>query len=259
VPAATPKSGHGQTRSQLNTSLKKNSIYAVDLDGVGVSCKVKVRSPKPPLQDAKLAAYGRALVRCLIKAFAKPLAAHGIQLTTPKVKAYRHAIKTPCGRFSQRDAPAYYCSVTRTIYWPVSGDDGNEAYTFARLGYIGLLAHEFGHHMQAASGMLLEYGRRSFETKSRGERYLLSRRLELQAQCFEGIFLATAERSLGISSNDRYQLRVWHSYTGDEDPPSGRKPDHGSSAAQIRWLNRGLYSADFGRCNTWKADKKLVK
>ena len=125
----------------------------------GSSCKVKVRSPKPPLQDAKLAAYGRALVRCLIKAFAKPLAAHGIQLTTPKVKAYRHAIKTPCGRFGQRDAPAYYCSVTRTIYWPVSGDDGNEAYTFARLGYVGLLAHEFGHHMQAASGMLLEYGR----------------------------------------------------------------------------------------------------
>ena len=44
--------------------------------------------------------------------------------------------------------------------------------------------------MQAASGMLLEYGRRSYETKSRSERYLLSRRLELQAQCFEGIFLA---------------------------------------------------------------------
>ncbi len=104
-------------------------------------------------------AYGRALVSCLVKAFAKPLAAHGIQLTTPKVKAYRHAIKTPCGRFGQRDAPAYYCSVTRTIYWPVSGDDGNEAYTFARLGYVGLLAHEFGHHMQAASGMLREYGR----------------------------------------------------------------------------------------------------
>jgi predicted metalloprotease len=256
---ATPKSGHGQTKSQTNISLKKNSIYAVDLGGVRVSCKVKVRSPKPPLQDANLGAYGKKLVGCLMKAFGKPLAARGVELTTPKVKAYRRTIKTPCGRFSQRDAPAYYCSVTRTIYWPVSGDNSNEAYTFARLGYVGLVAHEFGHHMQAASGMLGEYGQRSFETKSRSERYRLSRRLELQAQCFEGIFLAATARSIGLSGNDRYQLRVWHTYTGDEDPPEGRKPDHGSSAAQLRWLNRGLGSADFGRCNTWRASKQSVK
>jgi len=78
-----------------------------------------------------------------MKSFAKPLAARGIELSTPRVKAYRRTIKTPCGRFSQRDAPAYYCSATRTIYWPVSADDGNEAYTFARLGYLGLVAHEF--------------------------------------------------------------------------------------------------------------------
>jgi predicted metalloprotease len=259
LPAATAKSGHGQTTSQANTTLKKNSIYAVDLGAVRTTCTVKVHSPKPPLQDSKLAEYGKKLVGCLMKSFAKPLAARGIELSTPRVKAYRRTIKTPCGRFGQRDAPAYYCSATRTIYWPVSADDGNEAYTFARLGYLGLVAHEFGHHMQAASGMLREYGQRSFAVKSRGQRYLLSRRLELQAQCFEGVFLATTARSIRLSSNDRYQLRVWHTYTGDEDPPAGRKPDHGSSAAQIRWLNRGLNSGDFGRCNTWTASKKSVK
>jgi hypothetical protein len=259
VPAATPKSGQGQSKSSANTSLAKNSIYAVDLGDTRVSCKIKIRSPKPPLKDSNLGSYGKRLVHCLVKAFAAPLAAEGITLSTPKLKAYRKTIKTPCGRFGQRDAPAYYCSVTQTIYWPMTGDDANEAYTFARLGYLGLVAHEFGHHLQAESGMLREYGQRFYAAKSRGQRYLLSRRLELQAQCFEGIFLATAARSIGLSDNDRYQLRLWHSYTGDEDPPSGRKPDHGSSAAQIRWLNRGLDSADFGRCNTWKASKKSVK
>jgi hypothetical protein len=259
VPAATPKSGQGESQSRINTSLAKNSIYVVDLGDARVSCKIKIRSPKPPLQDANLGSYGKRLVNCLVKAFAAPLAAQGIVLRTPKLKAYRKAIKTPCGRFGQGDAPAYYCSVTHTIYWPVTGDDANEAYTFARLGYVGLVAHEFGHHMQAESGMLVEYGQRSYATKSRSQRYLLSRRLELQAQCFEGIFLATAARSIGLSDNDRDQLRLWHSYTGDEDPPSRRKPDHGSSAAQIRWLNRGLDSADFGRCNTWKASKRSVR
>jgi uncharacterized protein len=231
----------------------------VDLGNAQVSCKIKVRSPKPPLLDNNLGSYGKRLVNCLVKAFAKPLAGRGIQLNKPRIKAYRKTIKTPCGRFGQRDAPAYYCSVTHTIYWPVAGDDANEAYTFARLGYVGLVAHEFGHHLQAESGMLREYGQRVFSTKSRGQRYLLSRRLELQAQCFEGVFLATAARSIDLSSNDRYQLRAWHTYTGDEDPPAGRKPDHGSSAAQIRWLSRGMDSADLGRCNTWKASKKSVK
>ena len=258
-PASTPGSSTGRTPGRPNKSLARNSIYAVDLGDTRVSCKVRVRSPNPPLKDADLSAYGKKLVQCLVKAFEKPLAAHGIGLTTPKVKAYRKTIKTPCGRFHQRGAPAYYCSATRTIYWPVSGDDGPEAYTYARLGYVALVAHEFGHHLQSASGMLGEYALRAYRTKSRSERYLLSRRLELQAQCFEGIFLAMAARSLELSGNDRFQLRIWHGYTGDEDPPSSRKPDHGSSAAQIRWLNRGLDSADFGRCNTWKASKKSVK
>jgi uncharacterized protein len=258
-PASTPRSSAGRTPARPNKSLARNSIYAVDLGDTRVSCKVKVRSPKPPLKDADLSSHGKKLVRCLVKAFAKPLAAHGIELTTPKVRAYRNTIKTPCGRFNQRGAPAYYCSATRTIYWPVTGDDGPEAYTYARLGYVALVAHEFGHHLQSASGMLGEYGLRAYRTKSRSKRYLLSRRLELQAQCFEGIFFAVAARSLDLSSNDRYQLRIWHTYTGDEDPPTSRKPDHGTSAAQIRWLNRGLDSADFGRCNTWKAEKKSVK
>ena len=258
-PASTPGSSTGQTPTRLNRSLAKNSIYAVDLGGTRVSCTVKVRSPQPPLKDSSLASYGKKLVGCLVKAFAQPLAAYGIELTTPKIKVYRNTIKTPCGRFGQKDAPAYYCSATRTIYWPVSADDGNEAYTFARLGYLGLVAHEFGHHMQSASGMLRDYGQRSYLTKSRSQRYLLSRRLELQAQCFEGVFLAVTAESIRLSSNDRYQLRIWHAYTGDEDPPTSRKPDHGSSAAQIRWLNRGLDSADFGRCNTWTAKKKSVK
>jgi uncharacterized protein len=261
-PAKPPtKSGSstGGTARQRNRSLAKNSIYAVDIGKSNVSCRVRIRSPKPPLRDADLAPYGKKLVGCLVKTFAKPLAAHGIDVTTPKVKAYRKTIKTPCGRFGQHGAPAYYCFTTQTIYWPMAGDDGTEAYTYARLGYVGLVAHEFGHHLQGASGMLREFGKRSYAAKSRSARYLLSRRLELQAQCFEGVFLAATAQSIGLSNNDRYQLRVWHSYTGDEDPPRGRKPDHGSSGAQIRWLNRGLDSGDFGRCNTWKASRSSVK
>jgi predicted metalloprotease len=238
--------------------LKENSLYRVDLGGVRVSCAIKVRRAKPALRNAELPTYLSSLLNCMVKTFGKPLAAEGFRLTAPEIRVYKSAVKTPCGRFDQKGAPAYYCSANRTIYWPASRDDGREAYTFARLGYVALTAHEFGHHLQSTTGMVNEYGKSYARAKS-GERYLLSRRLELQAQCFEGVFLQTVARSLRLNAVDREELRMWHSYTGDEDPPSSRKPDHGSSAAQIRWLDRGLDSQDFGRCNTWKAHKSEVK
>jgi predicted metalloprotease len=220
---------------------------------------MRVRRPKPPIADADLAPYLRTVVKCLVKAFSVPLSAKGFALQTPKIKTYRKTAKTACGKFGQRGAPAYYCSANQTIYWPLTGDDGSEAYTFARLGYVGLLAHEFGHHLQATTGMLGEYGQRYTRAKGRSDRQLLSRRQELQAQCFEGVFLTVAQRELTLTGDDRYQLRVWHGFTGDEDPPASRKPDHGSSAAQIRWLERGLNTGDFARCNTWKATRKSVR
>jgi len=242
-----------------NRSLTKNTVYTIDLGKKRVSCDIDVRTPNPALRNSSLAAYLRTLLKCMDKAFSKPLAAKGFALYTPKVKVYKKSIKSPCGRFNQNGAPAYYCSANQTIYWAATRDDGSEAYTFARLGYVGLAAHEFGHHLQATTGVSARYAQKYYAADDSLKRYRLSRRLELQAQCFEGVFLSMAAQSIDLSENDRYQLRIWHGFTGDEDPPRSRKPDHGSSAAQIRWLNRGLEDRDFGRCNTWKASKASVK
>jgi len=218
---------------------------------------VKVRHPRPPLKNSQLAPYGRELVTCLMQAFKGPLGQQGFTLKSPKVKSYQGSIDTPCGRLTSKGSPAYYCGIPETIYWPVNSDDGRQAFTFARLGYVGLVAHEFGHHLQQTSGILGRYNSEYYQA-TRSQRYLLSRRLELQANCFEGVFLATIQKSIKLSSTDKAQLRYVHTYTGDEDPPSTRKPDHGTSKAQIRWLFRGLDTADFGKCNTWTASKSSV-
>jgi predicted metalloprotease len=260
VPTRAPRPSPSQPEREPepiepDTSLKKNSVYDIDLSG-STDCDAKVRRPKPPLKNSALAPYLRTVVDCLVDTFKAPLAREGFTLTTPKVKTFKKSIETPCGTLSSNSNPAFYCA--GTIYWPTSSDDGREAYTFARLGYVGLTAHEFGHHVQATTGILYGYGSRYAEA-DRKERYALSRRLELQAQCFEGVFLAQGRKSIKLSSRDRSEIRAWHSYTGDEDPPSSRKPDHGTSKAQLRWLDRGLDGADFGRCNTWSASSKSVK
>nr|WP_232530734.1 neutral zinc metallopeptidase [Microlunatus antarcticus] len=243
-------------------SLKTNALYGVDLGKASVSCDLKVRRPKPPLADKKLQPYLTDVVDCLTKVFEGPLAAQGFTLEQPKVQTYHKRVETPCGDFGQSGSPAYYCSGTRTIYWPDTVDDGREAYTFARLGYVGLVAHEFGHHLQKTTGMLDAYAMAHEKATSKGgskkEGYALSRRLELQAQCFEGVFLHATAKDLDVSSKDRRELKAWHSYTGDEDPPDDRKPDHGSSKSQFGWLDRGLDSGDFADCNTWTASASKV-
>ena len=263
APTAAPR-GPQPTSSEVPTtppgpdrSLKTNSVYALDLGAAAVSCDLEVRRPKPPLADKKLEGYLTRVVGCLTTAFTEPLATRGFTLARPKVETYHKRVESPCGTFGQDGSPAYYCSRTRTIYWPDTVDDGREAYTFARLGYVGLVAHEFGHHLQATTGMLGAYAE-DYQSASKKERYALSRRLELQAQCFEGVFLHVARKQLDVSREDRAELKTWHSYTGDEDPPDDRKPDHGTSRAQFRWLERGLDSGDLADCNTWTASAKSV-
>ncbi len=150
--ASTP----AQSRTP-DLSLKKNTVYSIDLSGRGL-CQAKIRRPKPPLKNSALAPYLRTVVTCLVNAFRAPLAAKGFALTTPKIKTFKKSVKTPCGTLGSRTNPAFYCA--GTIYWPVTSDDAREAYTFARLGYVGLLAHEFGHHLQATTGILYAYGSR---------------------------------------------------------------------------------------------------
>lgn len=265
APSGTPSASarHGGPRAKPkpkpNQSLTRNSLYAVDLGGARVRCGIRVRTPKPPVRNADLAPYLRSLVKCMVKVHRGPLAARGFAVSEPGIKVYKSVTSTPCGKFDQKGAPAYYCSVNGTVYWPATRDDGREAYTYARLGYVALLAHEFGHHLQAETGMLGDYARFVAVADTRKERDQLSRRLELQAQCFEGVFLRTVSGSIELSATDREQLRRWHSFTGDEDPPESRRPDHGTSRAQVRWLERGMAEADFGRCNTWTAATGSVK
>ena len=184
-PTSTTSRSPAQSPVGPDQTLADNNLYTVDLGGRTIRCSMRVRPPRPPLDDKDLAPYLRTVANCLVTAFSKPLAQQGFILETPRIKTYRRSLKSPCGRFRQRGAPAYYCQPNRTIYWPLTSDDRGEAYTFARLGYVGLLAHEFGHHLQAATGMLGGYGQRYARAKGRSDRYdrlrsVLNRRLPRQ-------------------------------------------------------------------------------
>lgn len=257
----TPEPSKKPTKKPIpepNRSLTSNTLYDIDLGNKSAKCSIKVIASRPVPKNSALKPYINDLVDCYTKVLKGPLAERGFTLTRPKVKTYKGKIETPCGEVGQDGSPAYYCPSNRTIYYPVTADDRNGWYANSRLHYVGLTGHEFGHHLQEVTGLDTGYGS-LWQSASKKERLELTRRMELQAQCLEGVTLRYLRKSIKLSERDRAQLRQWHAYTGDEDPPKSRVPDHGTSKAQITWLERGMDSGDFGTCNTWTASPKKVK
>jgi len=115
------------------------------------------------------------------------------------------------------------------------------------MGYWQIVAHEFGHHLQAVGGVFVDYTS-WYQSADRTERLELSRRLELQATCLGAVQLNAMWKALDLDPSDYAQMDFFNTTFTD----TGR--DHGSSASNKRWYDRGYSGAwsSFGDCNTWR-------
>ena len=125
-----PPTRHGRPRQRTEPATAqpqphpKNTIYTIDLGsnpGHAATSTYGHPSPRWQQQPGFLPAdpgqvHGQGVLEALGR--------KGFDLSTPKVKVYKKSIKSPCGRFNQNGAPAYYCSANQTIYWPATRDDG---------------------------------------------------------------------------------------------------------------------------------------
>ncbi len=119
-----------------------------------------------------------------------------------------------------------------------------------------VLAHEIGHHVQKLLGIEGKVNRLSRGNPSQANP--LSVRLELQADCFSGIWgHSTSERKIIDDADVAAGLRAAASVgddrlqrmeTGHVSPESFT---HGSSAQRTEWFRRGLQSGDINTCNTF--------
>jgi uncharacterized protein len=130
--------------------------------------------------------------------------------------------------------PSFYTVMERRLHAP---GDFAEAY---------VIAHEVGHHVQnliGASGLKIG-GETSNQT---------SVRLELQADCFAGVWGHTARASLQITDDDLNEaLNAAHAIGDDTLGQSDeRKFTHGSSEQRKRWFRRGFDGGDARQCDTF--------
>jgi hypothetical protein len=173
---------------------------------------------------------------------------------------FREATSSTCG-FAQSAVGPFYCPADRKVYLDLSFF--NELRT--RFGAPGdfaqayVLAHEVGHHVQTLTGV--ESRVRQLQQSNPGDRNELSVLMELQADCFAGVWGHSAAQPGGavdLEAGDVEEGLRAASAIGDDTiqkRSSGRvMPDrftHGSSAQRVEWFRRGFESGDANACNTF--------
>ncbi|HDX8368481.1 KPN_02809 family neutral zinc metallopeptidase [Aeromonas dhakensis] len=184
----------------------------------------------------------------------------GNRYQAPKLVLYRGATRTGCGQGQSVMGP-FYCPADRTVYIDLSfyqemrdklGADGD----FAQ-GYV--VAHEVGHHVQNLLGIERKM-REQQQGLSRAEQNKLSVKLELQADCFAGVWGHYMEREQVLETGDLEEALNAAQAIGDDrlqQQSQGRViPDsftHGSSAQRYAWFKRGFDSGKPASCNTFAA------
>lgn len=178
----------------------------------------------------------------------------------PKLVLYSGAVESACG-FARSAVGPFYCPADQKLYIDLSfyQDLKTQYHAPGDFAQAYVIAHEVGHHVQN----LLGISDKVHALQSRVDRVKanqLSVRLELQADCFAGIWANHADRSRHIlEEGDVEEALNAASQIGDDRLQSQAKgyvvPEsftHGSSAQRVRWFKRGIQTGNPAQCNTFE-------
>ena len=173
---------------------------------------------------------------------------------------FRGSTQSACGHAVAAVGP-FYCPASREVYLDTAffndltrrfGAPGDFAQAY-------VVAHEVGHHVQNLTGTMEQFERESRRMDARS-RNALSVRLELQADCYAGVWAHFAQRRNLLDPGDVEEGLRAAAAVGDDRIQQHTQgavvPDaftHGSAAQRARWFRIGLDTGDVRRCNTFAA------
>jgi predicted metalloprotease len=216
-----------------------------------------------PYQETAQESESRQLVAVVLrdteKTWQQIFAAAGKQYVDPQLVMFSGAVQSACGSADAAVGP-FYCSEDRKVYIDLSFYDDLKT----RFGAPGdfaqayVIAHEVGHHVQNLLGTS-DKVQAARAKGSKEQANALSVRMELQADCYAGIWAHNADESRqllesgdveeGLNAataigDDRLQMQS-RGYVAPESFT------HGSSAQRVRWFKRGLESGKVSNCDTF--------
>ena len=184
--------------------------------------------------------------------------AQGEQYEKAKLVLYRGAVDTACGSASSAVGP-FYCPRDRYVYLDLSfyRDMERRLQAGGEFAWAYVIAHEVGHHVQQQLGTSAEVDRIRREDPDRANE--ASVRLELQADCYSGVWAAAVFEQL--DPGDVAEAIRASEAVGDDrlQSQAGRRVDpdsftHGSSAQRRAWFERGRRAGDPAECDTFAAE-----
>lgn len=183
----------------------------------------------------------------------------GLDYEPAVVVLYTGSTRSACGVADARTGP-FYCPGDEKVYIDLSfydqlrrqfGAPGDFAQAY-------VMAHEIGHHVQNLTGVLPEFNRRRAQM-SKEEANAWSVRVELQADCYAGVWAAYAGQEDLLERGDIAEALNAADQIGDDTLQKRMQGfavpktfSHGTSAQRKRWFERGYRDGNPAACDTFE-------
>ena len=231
--------------------------------GGGVPAQVQTPqgpAPRPPSDDPVAHRVSQILAKTE-DTWSQIFTQAGRTYERPKLTLFSGSFPTACGMGQAAMGP-FYCPLDHKVYidlrfFNLMRDRFHASGEFAQ-AYV--IAHEVGHHVQTLLGISDKLEARRSQS-SRSEANALSVRLELQADCFAGVWAKRSNDAKSFLDPGDFEAALNAAQAIGDDTlqkeGQGRVvPDsftHGSSAQRMRWLKRGFDTGDVQACDTFRA------
>ncbi|SPY32730.1 KPN_02809 family neutral zinc metallopeptidase [Pasteurella canis] len=237
------------------------AYYGIDLSGlVGTpDLSLQQSSALNSQEEQELNSLSRVVLADTETVWGNYFSQNSQRYQMPTMVLYRGVTHTACGTGQSAMGP-FYCPNDNKVYLDLSfytdmkhklGAGGEAAFAY-------VIAHEVGHHIQNQLGILSQVNRLRQQT-NQNEANRLSVKLELQADCFAGVWAHQATKTGLFESGDIEKAFNAAEAVGDDRLQKRSQgyvvPDsftHGTSAQRLQWFKRGLNTGDPSQCNTFQ-------
>ena len=245
-----------ETYEEAETLLTDNPFY-------GQTAPAPVRCDQDQIDvssasNRELEVHFEQLMECLVRVWQPPVEGAQWEVVRPTVTIYGREITTRCGK---AEVNAFYCGADQQVYYSNLLDDSVPIVARNEWAADVVMAHEFGHALQARTGILISSSALGQQSEDESTQLLFSRRLEVQADCLSGMFMRSVSQSLGIEQSDVEGVLDVYTAVGD-DTLSGQsniEGNHGLGRSRRYWGGTGLDTGEVGQCNTYTAEDRLVR
>ena len=217
-------------------------------------------APQPPANDP-MAKFVSTVLADTEDVWKQQFTQGGANYAEPKLVLFRGAVRTACGAGQAAMGP-FYCPADQKVYIDLTfyetmknrmGAPGDFAQAY-------VIAHEVGHHVQNLLGIADKMDQARGRA-SQAQANALSVRMELQADCFAGVWANHSNESRKtLEQGDVEEAMNAAAKIGDDALQKGRGgaivPEsftHGTSAQRQKWFNTGLTTGSVKACDTFSA------